>query len=305
MSSEPVIIEAAINGIGKKARNPNIPRSHDELRADTLACLDAGASIIHAHNRSFRLTGQEAVDDYLAVWEPILGERPDTLWYPTGLLADDTETRLAHHETLTELGLLRIAYVDPGSTNTGYVDSDGIPVGGTYVNTYEHIRAAFEQCARLQLGPSIAIYEPGWLSTTLAYHRAGHLPAGSMVKLYFGDQWGLTARSKGVSFGLPPTEAALLAYLDMLDGSDLPWSVSAWGGDLLQTPVARLALERGGHLHVGLEEHYDPDRQPTNLELVEEAAALCGKAGRPIATPDETATILGLPRRGEGGSAGE
>ena len=30
----------------------------------------------------------------------------------------------------------------------------------------------------------------------------------------------------------------------MLEGTDLPWSVSVWGGDLLQTPVARLALER-------------------------------------------------------------
>lgn len=295
MKNEAVIIEAAINGIGKKARNPNIPRSHDELRDDVIACLDAGASIIHAHNRSIRLTGQEAIDDYLAVWEPVLATRPETLWYPTGVVADSTELRLAHHESLAALGMLRIAYVDPGSTNTGYVDDDGIPVGGTYVNTYDHIRAAFAQCEQLDVGPSIAIYEPGWLSTTLAFHRAGRLPRGAMVKLYFGDEWGLTARSKGVSFGLPPTQHALLAYLDMLDGSNLPWSVSVWGGDLLETPIARLALENGGHLHVGLEEHYDPNRQPTNVELVEEAVALCVEVGRPVASTTEAEAILDLP----------
>jgi uncharacterized protein (DUF849 family) len=116
-----------------------------------------------------------------------------------------------------------------------------------------------------------------------------------MVKLYFGGEWGMLARAPGVTFGLPPTANALLAYLDMLEGTDLPWSVSVWGGDLMSTPVARLALERGGHLHVGLEEHFHPDRQPTNLELVEEAVALVTSVGRPVATTDDAVVALGIP----------
>jgi uncharacterized protein (DUF849 family) len=98
-----------------------------------------------------------------------------------------------------------------------------------------------------------------------------------------------------VSFGLPPTANALAAYLDMLEGSGLPWSVSAWGGDLLQTPVARLALEQGGHLHIGLEEHFDPDRQPTNVGLIDEAVALCAQVGRPVADCAAAAQLLGVP----------
>ena len=80
----------------------------------------------------------------------------------------------------------------------------------------------------------------------------------------------------------------------MLEGTDLPWSVSVWGGDLIQTPVARLALELGGHLHVGLEEHFG-DRKPTNEELVREAAELAEKVGRPLATSAEAAEIMHLP----------
>lgn len=295
MSGAPVIIEAAINGVGGKGRSPNIPRSPDEICTDAQACLDAGAAIIHAHNRSLRLVGQSAVDEYVEAWEPLLAERPDALWYPTGVVAETTEARLEHHELLADLGLIRMAFVDPGSANTGWMADDGLPTGGTYVNTYDHIRAAFGQCERRRLAPAIAIYEPGWLSTTLTYQRAGRLPSGSMVKLYFGDEYGLLGRSKGVSFGLPPTVNALLAYLDMLEGSGLPWSVSVWGGDLMATPVARLALERGGHLHVGLEEFADPDRQPMNVELVEEAAALCEEVGRPVATCAESAELLGVP----------
>ena len=75
----------------------------------------------------------------------------------------------------------------------------------------------------------------------------------------------------------------------------MPWSVSVWGGDLMATPVARLALELGGHLHVGLEEHFDPDRKPTNVELVDEAVALAGSVGRPVAGCAETVGLLGLP----------
>jgi uncharacterized protein (DUF849 family) len=97
-----------------------------------------------------------------------------------------------------------------------------------------------------------------------------------------------------VTFGLPPTRNALLAYLDIIGESGLPWSVSVWGGDLVRTPVARLALELGGHLHIGLEEHFDPLRKPTNLELLEEAKALCAEVGRPLADTADTRRILGL-----------
>jgi len=71
--------------------------------------------------------------------------------------------------------------------------------------------------------------------------------------------------------------------------------VSVWGGDLMATPIARRALERGGHLHVGIEEFYSPEREPTNLELVREAAALAAELGRPLASPAEAAERLDLP----------
>jgi hypothetical protein len=56
----------------------------------------------------------------------------------------------------------------------------------------------------------------------------------------------------------------------------LPWAVSVVGGDVVASEVAPLALERGGHLHLGLE-FYGGDRTPKNVDLVEEAVALCGE----------------------------
>jgi uncharacterized protein (DUF849 family) len=291
----PVILEAAINGETSPERNPHVPRKPAEIVTDALRCLDAGASLLHAHADDIRAIGREAADLYLAAWRKVLAARPDTLWYPTLTTSRDPAHALRHVEILArEIGL-RIAAVDPGSTNIGGPDADGLPVGVVYANAYPEIRAGFETCARLRLGPSLAIYEPGFLRTALAFYRAGRLPEGAMVKLYFGGDYGLFALRKGVSFGLPPTRHALLAYLDMLEGCDLPWSVSVWGGDLLDTEIAREALERGGHLHVGLEEHFDPERKPTNEELVREAAELVARVGRPLATPAQAAALLGLP----------
>ena len=293
-SSLPVIIECAMNGETRPEKNPNVPRKPDAIVADAMRCLDAGATLLHAHNDDIMLHGRAAADLYLEAWRPVLAQRPDTLWYPTLTGASETPAKLEHIEILAaEIGL-RIGIVDPGSVNLGGPDAEGLPTGVVYANSFDHIRASFDQCERLALGPALAIYEPGFLRTTLAFLRAGRLPGGSMAKLYFGGDYGVFATAPGVSFGLPPTETALLAYLELLEGTNLPWSVSVWGGDLLETPVARLALERGGHLHVGLEEHFHPERKPSNEELVREAAALAAEVGRPVASTADTERLLGL-----------
>ena len=83
-------------------------------------------------------------------------------------------------------------------------------------------------------------------------------------------------------------------YLRMFDGDPLPWAVSVVSGDVFANGVARHALECGGHLRVGLEDHAGGDR-PTNLELVERAVALAREVGRPVASSTEAARLLDLP----------
>jgi uncharacterized protein (DUF849 family) len=160
-----------------------------------------------------------------------------------------------------------------------------------YSNSFDAIAANFEVHRAERLGPSLAIYEPGFLRTVMVWWRAGRLPEGAMVKLYFSTEEGLL----GAPFGLPPTIPALEAYLDILDGCDLPWAVSVVGGDVTTSEMATVALERGGHLHLGLEFYGGPDT-PTNVELVSRAVLLSEKAGRPVATSSEAAGILRLPR---------
>ncbi len=58
--------------------------------------------------------------------------------------------------------------------------------------------------------------------------------------------------------------------------------------------MARHALERGGHLRVGLEDYAGPDT-PTNEELVAQAVALANEVGRPVASARQAALLLELP----------
>ena len=128
------------------------------------------------------------------------------------------------------------------------------------------------------------------------------MPKGAFLRFYFGGE--RSYRGEGaidLLFGLPPRKSSLDVYLEMLtDHSErtgtasLPWSIAVVSGDISDGDVARHALSRGGHIRVGLED-YAGSGAPSNLELVEEAVALCKEAGRPIASPAETAKILNLP----------
>ena len=295
----PVIIEAAINGITNKARNPHVPCTPDEIAADALACLAAGAAIVHNHV-DVMAGGAAIAARQLEGWRPVLEKRPDAILYPTVGLGGDVAARYAHIEILAEAVPMRMSVFDPGSVNLGGIAEDGLPGGAldfVYANSFGDIRHMAALCERYRLGPSIAIFEPGFLRATLAYRRAGRLPDGAFVKLYFGgDADYLGGGARGVGFGLPPTRAALEAYLEMLNGTDLQWAVAVIGGDVVESGLARLALERGGHLRVGLED-YAGVRQPRNEELVREATALARTIGRPIANCRQAAGLLALPER--------
>ena len=74
--TEPVIIEAAINGVTSKQQNPSTPREPAEITDDALRCFAAGSAIVHNHIDAFGLDGRSAAERYLEGWRPVLAERP-------------------------------------------------------------------------------------------------------------------------------------------------------------------------------------------------------------------------------------
>lgn len=289
----PLIIEASLNGQTPRSVNPNVPYGDDEIVEQALACMEAGAAMIHNHTEEPIIGGSGCLDieNYAGAWRKLLAIRPDAILTPTMPFAQDgvsVESRYSHIDAMAEEGLITQGLCDPGSLNYASLDDEGLFADSTlvYRNDMRDSRYYVEACRRLNVGLSISIFEPGFVKFIMAYHRAGKLPPGAMMKFYFG--------SNSMPFGLPPTATALDAYLEMIEGSGLPWLVSSFGDDCVACGLAEEAIKRGGHVQVGLEPYVGP-RTPTNVELVEEVVALAKKYDRPLATPTEAAEMLDLP----------
>ena len=292
--SMPVILEVALNGVTKKAQNPAAPETPAEIAADALACFAEGAAIVHTHTTRPSPTPQHAAEEYLAAYRPVLAQRPDAILYPTIGFGLAGTARYDHAAHLAAAGAIRCALLDPGSVNLGSSGPDGwpAPMDFVYANSPNDVRHMAELCRKHRLGPSIAIFEPGWLRVILAMQRKGTLPAGALVKLYFAAG-GYLADGEP-SFSTPPIREAFEMYMAMLRGSGLAWAVAVLGGPIFDTPIAELAVQRGGHLRVGLEDFAGAQ---SNLDEVRRARALCEKYGRKLATCAEAEKLLGLPAR--------
>jgi uncharacterized protein (DUF849 family) len=288
--TSPVIVELAVNGATPRSRNRHVPRTPAEIAEVACEGIELGASIVHNHNDEpmFTTDGVHAVEPYLAAWEPVLDRHPGVLLYPTmaaGARGIPVERRWAHVEELGRRGHMTL--VDPGSVNVGLTGDGTVPDGaadGPYGNSYADVAHMFARTAALGAAPSISIFEPGFLRTALTWHRRGLVPPGAIVKLYFGGE---------LEFGLPPTARALDAYLELLEPSGLPWSVAVLGGDVVGCGLAELAVARGGHVRVGLEDHAGPG-EPSNADLMRAAVGLLDRLGRAPATISETRAILGV-----------
>ncbi len=289
----PLIIEASLNGSANKDLNPNVPYSDDEIVNDAMACMDAGAALIHNHTSEsiFGGTGKLNAELYAKPWRTLLSKRPDAILTPTMPVGQEgvpVEARYSHITTMAEEGLLAQGLCDPGTFNLSIAGEDGLFIGtdSLYRNDMNDSIYYVETCRELGIGISASIFEPSFLKFILAYYRAGKLPTGTMVKFYFG--------ADNLPFGMPPTPASLNAYLGMMGDCDLPWLVSSFGDDCVRCGIAEEAIRLGGHVQVGLEP-YGGNRTPSNVELVTEVVALAKKYDRPIATPAMAAGILALP----------
>src|SRR5262245_34084307 len=292
--STPVILEVAANGVTTRAQNPAVPREPKEIAEDALACFAAGAAIVHTHTHEPALPPAEGAALYLEAYRPVLAARPDALLYPTVAPGRSIEERYGHTALLADAGAIRCGALDTGSVNLGAALPDGwpIPMDFVYTNSPNAIRHEENVCREHGLGPSVAVFEPGFLRVVLAAEKRGALPPGTLVKLYF-SAGGYLGSGEPI-FGAPPIREALDMYLAMLRGSQLPWAVAVIGGSLLDSEIVRPALERGGHLRVGLEDFFTAR---SNLDEVQRAGALCREYGRALATCAEAAAPLGLPAR--------
>ncbi|HYI29303.1 MAG TPA: 3-keto-5-aminohexanoate cleavage protein [Bradyrhizobium sp.] len=288
-ASRPVIIEAAINGARSKAANPHVPSSSDEIVDCISACVDAGASIIHVHAGQ-PIVGAGGHHDsavYKDAFARALERHPGLLLYPTlpgGGSGTTMAQRLGHVRELCGMGLAALVPVDPGTMNFGHISRSGRPPVSdrVYQTTFADTDWAFELCRQQDLPCTISVFEPGFVRLVQAHRRAGTLPLASIVKLEFctGD----------LLFGLTPDLHGLQGWLNLFDSGELAWMVTLRNGNV-NDHLAELAIARGGHVRVGLEDYTGPG-SPANHELVAAACRIARAHGRRPARPNEVRDLI-------------
>jgi uncharacterized protein (DUF849 family) len=284
-------LEVSLNGPWSRDRQPGIPISVKDIVAEGIACARAGAAILHVHAYDEK-TGRQKddADLYAAIIEGIRAKE-DVVVYPTLPFAGSVDApnmmtpqqRFAHTETLAKRGLLEWAVVDPGSTNITRLDE--IPTGKqgfVYANPESHIRLGLELATRYRFHPGYALYEPGFVRLGAALERAYPQVPQCIYRFMFSD---------GLSFGFPPRPYALDAFLQLLadEAPEAPWMIAGLDVDI--TPLMAYAVERGGHIRVGLEDA-PFGATKANVQLVEEAVRVIRSRGNEPASIKEIRQAL-------------
>ena len=181
------------------------------------------------------------------------------------------------------------------------LDEKGHILGREYGWNYKRVAGQVDFCRTNDIAMIWGVYEPGHLRVARHYVDRGLYTPGSNWDFYLVGKYGLTSTKPIAVCGVEPTLESLYFYLEMISQSkhELPWFISIWGEGSLDTrPVIKRAIELGGHIKTGLELFYDPGRNPTNLELLQEAQEIAREVGRPLATHHDAAMFYNVKPSG-------
>jgi 3-keto-5-aminohexanoate cleavage enzyme len=286
-----VWLEAALNGPWQKKNQPNIPIKVEEVVADGIAVAKAGAAIIHIHAYDPNTGVQnDSPDIYAAIIEGIRA-KVDAIVYPTISSATQPGSevgvvgayRHAPAEVLGARGMLEWSIVDPGSVNfSDFREIAADKVGMVYMNVESDIRAGFAIAEKHGTHPTMALYETGFVRMGAAVSARFPKLKTPVYRFMFSD---------GYTFGFAPKPYGLEAYISTLADCDAkaPWMIAGLKCDI--TPLIPMAVERGGHIRVGLED-MEYGCTSRNVDLVERAVKNIERAGGTMATANDVRADL-------------
>lgn len=288
-----MMIEAAINELASKEDNPNVPYSPEDIARDAVACIEAGATIVHFHARDKDSGAQLWTDEkvYGDAMRLIRKEVPDAILYPSYPGARPKEERFSHVVALANdaKAKLDLATLDVGATNNSSIDPDtgAFRPGGTYVNSHSDL-VYFMQTARANgVTFNLGVRDIGHMRHVSEYLRMGLATDPLVLKIFM---------SSANAAGPFPDAKGLSMYLDMIPpGITAHWFITMYRSAEEARRMYMMAAAMGGHVRTGLgDTPVVDDRRPTNVDLVEAAVDLAHKAGREVATISEGRTMMGM-----------
>ena len=289
----PLMICVACNGgIQGKEANEFIPETADEIAESVHAAYEAGAVMVHIHARDPKQLTQGARDR--ETWREVLGKVrkacPEIIINATtgagpGMTMEERSACLAAKPEIASLNLapdMSKFKLKERSAPLPF-PRPALEIDECIPFTYGQIHEFAAAMKKYGIKPELELYHPGcaWVVDYLIEHELLEEP-----------YWMQTVMGYQTS-SYPTVENTLQIVKEFPERA--LWLCSAIGP--FQLPLTTLATLMGGHVRVGLEDnvYYSRGRKAkSNAELVQRAVRIAHELNRPIATPAQARSMLGL-----------
>ena len=258
-----------------KSAVPALPVTLEELVTTAKECREAGAAMIHVHIRG--ADAQPTLD---------LGRLKDTVH----ALRESTDliVQLSTGGAVTDPFERRLAVLDAAPDGCSLTCGTVNFGDEVFMNPWPFMCELYQRTQQLGVVPEFELFDMGHIASLHRLLDKYGAPFGGHVHCDL---------VMGVPGGMAGDAATLVAAVAALPAG-ATWSATGIGRTTL--PVMFAALAAGGQLRVGMEDTVTFSRgRPvqSNAELVERAATLAGLAQRPVMTPDQARSMLGVPDR--------
>ncbi|AWJ94192.1 3-keto-5-aminohexanoate cleavage protein (plasmid) [Azospirillum baldaniorum] len=300
-SARKVIITCAVTGsIHTPSMSPHLPVTPDQIAAEAIAAVEAGAAIVHLHARDPE-TGRPTQDpDLFQRFLPRIKQATKAVVNITtgGSAAMTVEDRLRPAAQFQP----EVASLNMGSMNFGlfpmlnrfsafqhdwertYLENSRDLV---FKNTFKDIEHILKTCSGNGTRFEFECYDISHLYTLAHFLDRKLVTPPLFVQSVFGILGGIGPHPEDVMH--------MKRTADRLFGDQYVWSVLGAGRN--QMPIATQSLALGGNVRVGLEDNLwaGPGRLATsNAEQVAMVRKLIEGLALEVATPDEARAMLSL-----------
>ncbi len=296
-----VILTCAVTGsMHTPTMSKYLPLTPDQIRDESIAAAQAGASVLHLHARNPDDGSPTGDPDVYAQYLPAIHEATDAVINLTtgGSPTMTVEERLAAAARFEpemcslNMGSLNFAIFPIANryTNWNYDwEEDYVRNSDDFIfrNTFRDIEVIMNTMGSKGTKFEHECYDVGHLYNLAHFLDRGLIKAPLFIQSVFGILGGIGAEIDNLMF--------MRRTADRLFGDDYVWSVLAAGKS--QIPLVTQGVLMGGHARVGLEDSLflNPgELAKSNVDQIEKISRILKEYNVDIATPDEARNMLGL-----------
>lgn len=274
---KPLILNFTPTGmLPTKEQTPHVPTSPAEISRDVNACVDLGASMIHLHARDDAGQPTYCKEVFSDIIGRIRMHHPDLVLIAS--TSGRTYSEFGQRADVLDLeGSLR---PDMGSLTLSSINFNKV----ASINSPDMIMRLAERMQERGIKPELEVFDLGMVNYAHYLIKKGLLTPPYYFNIILGNI--AAAQAKLLHLGLIVSELP----------PDSIWSVGAVGDAQVTMNAVGVACADG--VRVGIEDniYLDEDRTvlATNADLVGRIRRIADGLGRPLASPAETRTRLGL-----------